>query len=98
MPLGLRRFPINGNAQILANSVASMSVEMTASAKNECVPPWFALGENSLTLYLTFAMMLFVFIGLTPSYFVSDALPKRTILHSTKHQVSIHHLMAKHVD
>ena len=26
MPLGLRRFPINGNAQIFANSVASMSV------------------------------------------------------------------------
>ena len=59
LPLGLRRFPINGNAQILANSVASMSVEITASAKNECVPPWFALGVNSLTLYFTLLIVVF---------------------------------------
>ena len=65
MPLGLRRFPINGNAQILANSVASMSVEITASAKNECVPPWFALGVNSLTLYFTLLIVAKVYVGLT---------------------------------
>jgi hypothetical protein len=45
-------------AIFFANSVASMSVEITASAKNECVPPWFALGVNSLTLYLTLLIVV----------------------------------------
>ena len=44
-----------------------MSVEITASAKNECVPPWLALGVNSLTQYFTFGIVLLTcfLLGLT---------------------------------
>ena len=41
-----------------------MSVEISASAKNECVPPWFALGVNSLTQYFTFGIVSYLFNGL----------------------------------